>query len=184
MLVQCPGCHTTYRVAEDAVATPKPTFRCSRCKNVFVLGAKPAASPRERADAARSEANESEELSFSFPASTAGGEKEDRSEENISELSAPAAPNGPAAHNEESLQGERSEQEWSLFHEGGAGEDFGSQEERVLPEFDRPDDSPFVFAREREALGGQTTQGAAASNRRLSATPFLLVCIAVVVLAA
>lgn len=45
MLIQCPSCHTTYRVSDSLVTTPNPTFRCSRCKHTFALGLKTEASP-------------------------------------------------------------------------------------------------------------------------------------------
>lgn len=38
MLVQCPGCRTTYRVRDTLITTSTPTFRCSLCKHIFVLG--------------------------------------------------------------------------------------------------------------------------------------------------
>ena len=44
MLVQCPSCHTTYRVSDKLIAIPNPTFRCSRCKHIFVLELKPEIS--------------------------------------------------------------------------------------------------------------------------------------------
>src|SRR3954452_10765859 len=96
MLVQCPGCQTTYRVSEEAVATSKPTFRCSRCKNVFDLGTKNASKPaRERTEAPSATALESRELSFSFSPTEAPAEP--RNEDKISELPAPAvAENGPS----------------------------------------------------------------------------------------
>jgi predicted Zn finger-like uncharacterized protein len=44
MLVQCPGCLTTFRIDDGLIATAEPTFRCSRCRHVFAL------EPRGRAD--------------------------------------------------------------------------------------------------------------------------------------
>lgn len=70
MLVQCPSCRTTYKVADEVVKGAAPAFRCSRCKHTFELeGAesiptppmKPAASELATAPAPREE-----ELSFSF----------------------------------------------------------------------------------------------------------------------
>ena len=45
MLVQCPKCQTTYRVSDGLVTAPNPTFRCSRCKHIFVLGLRVEAGP-------------------------------------------------------------------------------------------------------------------------------------------
>ena len=37
MIVRCPSCKTTYKVADDLVKETKPAFRCSRCKHIFEL---------------------------------------------------------------------------------------------------------------------------------------------------
>jgi predicted Zn finger-like uncharacterized protein len=37
MIVRCPNCKTTYRVADEIVQGATPAFRCSRCKHVFDL---------------------------------------------------------------------------------------------------------------------------------------------------
>jgi len=70
MLVQCPSCRTTYKVADEVVKGAAPAFRCSRCKHTFELEAaepnpitsmKPAASELEA-----SPEPQDRELSFSF----------------------------------------------------------------------------------------------------------------------
>lgn len=72
MLVQCPSCHTTYKVSDSLITMPNPTFRCSRCKHIFVLGVKSDAKP-VRAPApplsAPPRQNDEPELSLSFKAS-------------------------------------------------------------------------------------------------------------------
>ena len=35
MLVKCPNCQTTYKVADDVIKGGSPAFRCSRCKYTF-----------------------------------------------------------------------------------------------------------------------------------------------------
>lgn len=70
MLVQCPSCHTTYRVSDSLITTANPTFRCSRCKHTFVLGLKTGVSPaRETAPPTPTPPQQEDEpeLSFSFP---------------------------------------------------------------------------------------------------------------------
>ena len=37
MIVRCPSCKTTYKVADDLVKDTTPAFRCSRCKHTFEL---------------------------------------------------------------------------------------------------------------------------------------------------
>lgn len=86
MLVQCPSCHTTYRVSDSLITTPNPTFRCSRCKHIFVLGLRPEASPvRETttAPSTTSQEEEERELSFSFPPPEKKEVREEKSEEGL-----------------------------------------------------------------------------------------------------
>jgi len=69
MIVQCPGCHTTYRVSDNLITNTNPTFRCSRCKHVFVIAVKPA-PPAEEPEPKRpspQRAAEDQELNFSSP---------------------------------------------------------------------------------------------------------------------
>ena len=68
MLVQCPSCHTTYKVSDSLITTPNPTFRCSRCKHIFVLGLKIEPAPVGETTAAPAmppSQGEEPELSFS-----------------------------------------------------------------------------------------------------------------------
>jgi predicted Zn finger-like uncharacterized protein len=70
MLVQCPNCKTTYKVADDVLKGAAPAFRCSRCKHTFELeAAEPSDAPREPAvdDNEKNEVSPPDpELSFSF----------------------------------------------------------------------------------------------------------------------
>jgi len=76
MLVQCPSCHTTYKVADEVVKGAAPAFRCSRCKHTFELeGAEASPTPARKpaADESHTASEPQErELSFSFsrPAAT------------------------------------------------------------------------------------------------------------------
>lgn len=72
MIVQCPKCKTSYKVADELLKDSSPAFRCSRCKHTFQLEAaeppsKPAAesAPHKTQPA---ESHEAGELSFIFPA--------------------------------------------------------------------------------------------------------------------
>lgn len=62
MLVQCPSCRTTYKVADEVVKGAAPAFRCSRCKHTFELAAN---------DQVAADKPEERELSFSFAPATA-----------------------------------------------------------------------------------------------------------------
>lgn len=74
MLIQCPSCLTHYRVADNAILSPNPVFRCTRCKHVFSLGATAESQPSEetipppRPSRQPEEKEEEQELSFTFPA--------------------------------------------------------------------------------------------------------------------
>ena len=76
MLVQCPNCRTTFRVADEAVKGSAPTFRCSRCKHNFELeGAETASAKPEKpvlSNGAVVPEPEDRELTFSFSRSSAG----------------------------------------------------------------------------------------------------------------
>lgn len=88
MLVQCPKCQTTYRVSDSLVTTPNPTFRCSRCKHIFVLGLKAEAGPVSepvKPSSAPPRRDQEPELNFSF----AAPEKKETGKEKAAEIPAP-----------------------------------------------------------------------------------------------
>jgi predicted Zn finger-like uncharacterized protein len=65
MHVQCPSCKTTYNVSDSLVGGGKPTFRCSRCKHVFVLESnRKGKAPRQLSSARPS--SDDPELSLPF----------------------------------------------------------------------------------------------------------------------
>ena len=75
MLVRCPSCRTTYKVADEVVKGAAPAFRCSRCKHTFDLeGAEstPITAPVTADDESETApAPVERELSFSFPPASA-----------------------------------------------------------------------------------------------------------------
>jgi predicted Zn finger-like uncharacterized protein len=72
MIVRCPSCKTTYKVADELVKDPQPAFRCSRCKHTFELES--AETPDRSVDSADAAASlfsktqQERELSFTFAA--------------------------------------------------------------------------------------------------------------------
>jgi len=75
MLVKCPSCRTTYKVADEVVKGAAPAFRCSRCKHTFELECAESApitavTPAASASEATLEPQD-RELSFSFSPSPA-----------------------------------------------------------------------------------------------------------------
>ena len=70
MIVRCPSCKTTYKVADELVKDTKPAFRCSRCKHTFELES--AETPERTVDSAHaaaslfSKSQQERELSFTF----------------------------------------------------------------------------------------------------------------------
>lgn len=97
MLVQCPSCHTTYRVSDSLIKTPNPTFRCSRCKHIFVLGLKlevgtstaPSTSPGQ-------ESEEERELSFPFSPPEKKEVRKEEPEETLDHQTAKEQPSATA----------------------------------------------------------------------------------------
>ncbi len=71
MLVQCPNCKTTYKVADEVLKGATPAFRCSRCRHTFELENVPRDSVIAGSDDPDKRSGppaEEQELSFSFPA--------------------------------------------------------------------------------------------------------------------
>ena len=102
MLVQCPSCRTTYKVADEVVKGAAPAFRCSRCKHTFEIdGAEPIPTTTMKPTASELEASpepQDRELSFSFSEPPAAVADSDQTTAQAVE-SAPvqtASPNNPA----------------------------------------------------------------------------------------
>jgi len=90
MLVQCPKCQTTYRVADTLITAPNPAFRCSRCKHTFILASKSTTSPaREPAKPSPAMKQPEPEPEFNF--SPAQAEKKESAEDKATETAAPPA---------------------------------------------------------------------------------------------
>jgi predicted Zn finger-like uncharacterized protein len=71
MIVRCPSCKTTYKVADQLVQETRPAFRCSRCKHTFEL---PLAETRKKSahvvhagESPAPKTPEEQELRFTFP---------------------------------------------------------------------------------------------------------------------
>ncbi|GEM_PF-912812 len=188
MLVQCPGCRTTYRVSEDAVATSNPIFRCSRCKNVFVLGGKGPSKPaRQRSEAPRAD---SPELSFAFDAPAPHADAKSAAEEVTPSEIAPSSSRPVDGEKEildvkdvvpDSADNHQTATDWQI-EERPAEHDFAfhtiNTEPRFTakskaPRFEKPAEPAFVFTREPEAKTVNGAETAAEVRRPLSVAPFL-----------
>jgi predicted Zn finger-like uncharacterized protein len=70
MIVRCPSCKTTYRVADEIAQGATPAFRCSRCKHIFDLDlADRPEKPVEKTlsvEKMAPELKKEQELSFTF----------------------------------------------------------------------------------------------------------------------
>jgi len=69
MLITCPKCKTTYKVSDELVQGPVPSFRCSRCRHTFEINFEHAQPHGEEPPAENSAADQ--ELSFIFGAEEA-----------------------------------------------------------------------------------------------------------------
>ena len=71
MIVQCPKCKTSYKVADELFKGSTPAFRCSRCKHTFQLESpEPIPKPTVKSPARETqpaETHQAGELSFIFP---------------------------------------------------------------------------------------------------------------------
>jgi len=67
MLIRCPKCRTTYKVADEVFKGAAPAFRCSRCKHTFDLdlGETAESSTAPESDAAASSHDQELTLPFS-----------------------------------------------------------------------------------------------------------------------
>ena len=106
MLVQCPSCRTTYRVANEVVKGAAPAFRCSRCKHNFELeAAETAPATPEKpvpSEAAVAPDPQDRELSFSFAPPPTG------------ETDEPAAPAAESANPPAAKPASPAPNRWSL----------------------------------------------------------------------
>ncbi|HEX7226456.1 MAG TPA: zinc-ribbon domain-containing protein, partial [Candidatus Binatia bacterium] len=69
MLVKCPSCATTYKVADEILTGTTPAFRCSRCQHTFEgqLNAAVEAGPLPSEVDSKIESNDHDaELKFVF----------------------------------------------------------------------------------------------------------------------
>jgi predicted Zn finger-like uncharacterized protein len=108
MLVQCPKCKTTYKVADDAIAKgASPSFRCSRCKHTFEL-APEMDVPQGTADNAPESLRANPELPFTVTAPEPSEPAPARSESQP--IADPprdiVSPGAPATHEPDSSAGE------------------------------------------------------------------------------
>src|SRR5262249_53822464 len=180
MLVQCPACRTTYRVSEDEVATPNPTFRCSRCKNVVVRGGKGQSKPaRQRVESARAE---SPELSFTFDAPAPRAQEQPAAAE-AAPATAEILPtaNNPTTEEKDIVEAKdvvpeipvnhKAERDWTL-DERPAESDFAPRDTKPQARFEKPVEPALVFAREPQIKSENGAEAAAEGKRPLSIAPF------------
>src|SRR6187549_712163 len=68
MLVKCPSCGTTYKVADEILTGTTPAFRCSRCKHMFEgdLNTSVEAVPPRAESEAKNQGDNEDDLAFVF----------------------------------------------------------------------------------------------------------------------
>lgn len=84
MIVRCPSCKTTYKVADELVRDKQPAFRCSRCKHTFefesVETSEQSVDRASMPPSLLSKTRQERELSFSFaPKTPENGERRKQS---------------------------------------------------------------------------------------------------------
>ena len=121
MLVRCPSCATTYKVADEIVTGTTPAFRCSRCKHTFEgeLNASVEAVPPSEGDSRKSGVDDGAELNLVFEPER----QEARSDRDRHEIDAPLLTHFPPPASVDSLI-EQERQRWSLPSEVKSEEPF------------------------------------------------------------
>ena len=74
MTIRCPNCSTTYKVSGSVFDAPKPVFRCTRCKHVFMVQVRLQLTDEEAPAAMEQDAQP-------MPEASGPGDFEDSSEE-------------------------------------------------------------------------------------------------------
>jgi predicted Zn finger-like uncharacterized protein len=112
MLVKCPSCATTYKVADEILTGTTPAFRCSRCKHTFEgeLNVSAEAGPLPREVDSKLEGNDDgAELNFVFEPE----DQDTRPGRDQAEINAPLPSHFPPSLGLDSLV-EQERQRWSL----------------------------------------------------------------------
>jgi len=182
MLVQCPSCRTTYKVADEVVKGATPAFRCSRCKHTFELdGAEsaPTAAVPAAASAAATPEPQERELSFSFaPAPIAAGEVDGPAPQTVKPPGAPTDPAISAAPEQWSLNHEPAEQPAETPFTMRAAEENREAEKIVdIPKNFEADERAFAAPELNEDNATATTNNILAMSsyvdQRASIRPYL-----------
>jgi predicted Zn finger-like uncharacterized protein len=107
MLVRCPKCQTSYKVADDLLRGSSPAFRCSRCKHTFEVDLRPQAEsgtePHDPSEPSSAQAGSDQELSLPFDQTPAAAKEMDK---DLAETS--------PADIENTAHGLETSDEWSL----------------------------------------------------------------------
>jgi predicted Zn finger-like uncharacterized protein len=127
MLVKCPSCATTYKVADEILTGATPAFRCSRCKHTF------EGEPNASADAVplpsevdeKSHDDADDELNLVFEQ----GDQEARADRDHHEITAPLPTHFPMPDSVDLLV-EQERQRWSLPGDVKSEEPFTLSAER------------------------------------------------------
>jgi predicted Zn finger-like uncharacterized protein len=122
MLVKCPSCATTYKVADEILTGTTPAFRCSRCKHTFEgeLNASVEAVPLPGEVESKIQADDEDgDLAFVFGPE----DQEAKTDRDQPEIDAPLPAHFPSPEPVDSLV-EQETQRWSLPGDVKAEEPF------------------------------------------------------------
>ncbi|HEX6436016.1 MAG TPA: zinc-ribbon domain-containing protein [Candidatus Binatia bacterium] len=121
MLVKCPSCATTYKVADEILTGTAPAFRCSRCKHMFEgdLDASVEAVPLRAESESKIQGEDEGELAFVFEAE----DQDPRDDRDQDGINPPPPTHFPPPDPVDSLV-EQETQRWSVPAEIKAEEPF------------------------------------------------------------
>ena len=149
MLVQCPSCHTTYRLSDNLITAPNPTFRCSRCKHAFVLGLRTDAGPAPKTTVAppsHAPKEEDRELNFPFPPREAKERTQEDTEESMAPRIAHETSPQPTKEVPPSFPVDNRHNDWSLAPTSPENEEpFTMSKQRQFSQTDSPAQRPLEF---------------------------------------
>jgi predicted Zn finger-like uncharacterized protein len=138
MLVKCPSCATTYKVADEILIGTTPAFRCSRCKHTFEIELNASVETVPLPNDVESKVQDDNgggELNFAFGPEEQGG----RVNREQHETSAPAMTHFPPPDSVDSLV-EQETQRWSLPSAMKAEEPFTLSADRKSQRIDEKPD--------------------------------------------
>ena len=155
MLVTCPSCTTTFKVADELLTVTTPAFRCSRCKHTFELElqapAEPESLPTEVESTLQAD-DKDEEFAFVF-----GVREQEEGSAHHEQEKTTAEAKADSGHSVDSLI-EQETQRWSLPSTAKVEKPFTISADRTTDRIERRPDGQENGKRAQRSPGEVTPQ--------------------------